>query len=68
MVLCGGIPIQTVVITKDKGGYSFGRKQLYYLDKINTRNQTALFVKDIRYDAIGKDLKFKFSNSNGGYL
>ncbi|WP_336093669.1 MULTISPECIES: hypothetical protein [Leeuwenhoekiella] len=52
---------------KDKGGYSFGRKQLYYLDKINTRNQTALFVKDIRYDAIGKDLKFKFSNSNGGY-
>ncbi|WP_442845063.1 hypothetical protein [Leeuwenhoekiella sp. H156] len=51
---------------KDKGGYSFGRKQLYYLDKINTRNQTALFVKDIRYDAIGKDLKFKFENLNNG--
>ncbi|MFI1772533.1 thrombospondin type 3 repeat-containing protein [Thalassobellus citreus] len=49
---------------KDKGGYSFGRKQLYYLDKINTRNRTALFVKDIRYDALGKDLKFRFSNSN----
>ncbi len=51
---------------KDKGGYSFGRKQLYYLDKINTRNRTALFVKDIRYDDIGKNLKFKFDNSNNG--
>lgn len=49
---------------KDKGSYSFGRKQLYYLDKINTRNKTALFVKDLRYDNIGKNLKFKFSNAN----
>jgi len=52
---------------KDKGGYSFGRKQLYYLDKINTKNRTALFVKDIRYDAIGKNLKFRFDNSNSNY-
>ncbi|WP_412560642.1 hypothetical protein [Winogradskyella sp. MIT101101] len=51
---------------KDKGGYAFGRKQMYYLDKINTRNRTALFIKDIRYDALGKNLKFKFSNSNAG--
>lgn len=49
---------------EDKGNYSFGRKQLYYLDKINTKNRTALFVKDIRYDAIGKDLKFAFTNDN----
>ncbi|WP_033408269.1 hypothetical protein [Psychroflexus tropicus] len=48
---------------KDKGGYSFGRKQTYYLDKINTKNKTALFVKDVRYDALGKDLKYKFSNN-----
>ena len=48
--------------TSDKGGYSFGRKQLYYLDKINTANRTALFIKEIRYDAIGKDLQFKFKN------
>jgi hypothetical protein len=54
------------VLEDDKGYYSFGRKQLYYLDKINTRNRTALFVKDIRYDALGKDLQFKFSNY-GGY-
>ncbi|WP_347922488.1 hypothetical protein [Pontimicrobium sp. SW4] len=47
----------------DKGGYSFGRKQLYYLDKINTKNKTALFVKDIRFDAIGKNLKFQYNNA-----
>ena len=35
---------------------------MYYLDKINTANRTALFIKDIRYDAIGKDLQFKFKN------
>ena len=51
---------------KDKGHYSFGRKQLYYLDKVNTKNRTALFVKDIRYDAIGKNLKFRFKNDNEG--
>ena len=48
--------------SQDKGSYSFGRKQIYYLDKINTRNRTALFVKDMRYDAIGKNLKFQYSN------
>ncbi|TJY37389.1 hypothetical protein [Pontimicrobium aquaticum] len=49
---------------KDKGSYSFGRKQLYYLDKINTKNKTALFVKELRHDAFGKALKFKFTNDN----
>lgn len=53
---------------KDKGSYSFGRKQLYYLDKINTKNRTALFVKDIRFDALGKNLKFMYSNNNQLYL
>ncbi len=51
---------------KDKGSYSFGRKQLYYLDKINTKNKTALFVKELRHDAIGKNLKFRFDNANNG--
>ncbi|GAB5400865.1 MAG: hypothetical protein Aureis2KO_24500 [Aureisphaera sp.] len=46
---------------KDKGYYQFGRKQLYYLDKIKTKNQTAVFVKSLRYDAVGKDLDFNFS-------
>lgn len=49
---------------KDKGFYQFGRKQLYYLDKISTRNQTALFLKDIRYDAVGKELNYGLT---GGY-
>jgi len=48
---------------KDKGGYSFGRKQLYYLDKINTKNKTALFIKELREDSYGKNLKFRYSNN-----
>ncbi len=35
---------------------SFGRKQIYYLDYIQTASHTAYFVKDLRYDALGKDL------------
>src|SRR5690606_15647621 len=55
--------IRGKIADKDKGSYSFGRKQIYYLDKINTKNRTALFVKEIRYDAIGKNLKFRYSNA-----
>lgn len=35
--------------------YSWGRKQLYYLDAINTRTHTALFVKDLRSDGLSSD-------------
>ncbi|OWW23517.1 hypothetical protein B4Q04_20170 [Zobellia sp. OII3] len=38
---------------KDFGNYQYGRKQLYYLDKIVNRSHTAYFVKDIRYDSSG---------------
>lgn len=55
--------IKSRIEDKDKGSYSFGRKQMYYLDKINTKNKTALFIKDIRYDGIGKNLKFQYSNA-----
>lgn len=33
--------------------YSWGRKQVYYLDAIKTRTHTALFVKDLRKDSRG---------------
>jgi hypothetical protein len=36
--------------------YSWGRKQLVYLDKIVTRTHTALFVKSLRDDDVGKQL------------
>ncbi len=36
--------------------YSWGRKQLVYLDKVVTRTHTALFVKSIRQDDIGKSI------------
>ncbi|MEN1784863.1 MAG: hypothetical protein AAGF77_06940 [Bacteroidota bacterium] len=52
----------------DFGQYMFGRKQLYYLDKIKTRTHSAIFVKDIRMDGVGKDLNYRFDNANGsGY-
>jgi len=54
--------------SKDKGGYSFGRKQLFYLDKINTKNRTALFVKELRGDSFGKNLKFKYRNGGSTTL
>ncbi len=38
---------------KDFGNYQYGRKELYYLDKIVTREHIAYFVKDIRYDSTG---------------
>lgn len=31
--------------------YSWGRKQIYYLDAVKTRTHTALFIKDLRSDA-----------------
>ena len=37
---------------------------MYYLDKINTKNKTALFVKELREDSFGKNLKFRFTNPN----
>ena len=53
---------------KDKGSYSFGRKQLFYLDKINTKNRTALFVKELRGDSFGKELRFKYRNGGSTTL
>ncbi|WP_190808399.1 hypothetical protein [Flagellimonas sp. S3867] len=52
---------------EDFGYFSFGRKQLYYLNKIVSREHTALFVKDIRHDAVGKTMNYKFTNQNAGY-
>lgn len=46
---------------EDKGSFQFGRKDLYYLDKIVSRTQTAYFVKDLRYDAVGSDLNYKMT-------
>jgi hypothetical protein len=42
--------------------YSYGQKQLYYLDAVYSRTNTALFVKSIR-----KDAKSVTSLTNGGY-
>lgn len=44
------------------GTYQFGRKQLYYLDRIVSATHTAYFVKDLRYDSAGSDLNYKFIN------
>ncbi|WP_010518694.1 RHS repeat domain-containing protein [Croceivirga radicis] len=49
----------------DFGYFSFGRKELYYLNKIVSREHTAFFIKDIRSDAVGKSMTYKFDNRNG---
>jgi len=41
--------------------YSWGRKQLYYLDAVRTRTHTALFIKDIRDD--GKSIQKEVFNN-----
>ncbi|MFV0573494.1 MAG: hypothetical protein ACK5M1_13890 [Xanthomarina gelatinilytica] len=41
--------------------YSWGRKQLVYLDKVVTNTHTALFIKSIREDNLGKNI------GEGGY-
>ncbi|MEK6152007.1 PKD domain-containing protein [Flavobacteriaceae bacterium 3-367] len=39
--------------------YSWGRKEVYYLDKVFTRTHTALFVKEERLDSRGKQLTYR---------
>jgi hypothetical protein len=41
----------------DRSEYYRGRKQVYYLDALKTRTHTAYFVKSLRQDALGKELK-----------
>ena len=40
--------------SKKSYSYSWGRKQIYYLDAIKTRTHTAFFVKEIRNDSKSK--------------
>lgn len=39
--------------------YTWGRKQVFYLDKIKTRTHTALFVKNIRQDGQSRAINYK---------
>ena len=42
---------------KDMSSKSIGRKDIYYLNSIQTKSHTAFFVKDSRTDALGSDDK-----------
>lgn len=48
----------------DFGYYQYGRKQLFYLDRVVSATHTAYFVKDLRYDSSGCDLSYSFQNSD----
>jgi hypothetical protein len=48
----------------DAGHFMQGRKDLYYLDKIVTKNNVAYFVKNIREDALGTDLDYVFDEGS----
>ena len=52
--------IDNEVEKSDPGHFMQGRKDLYYLDKIVSKEQIAYFVKDIRYDAIGSDAPYAY--------
>lgn len=52
--------IESNIGEKDYGTYQFGRKQLYYLDKVVSATHTAYFVKNLRYDSAGCDLNYSF--------
>ena len=51
------IPYQGFMITEDGSSktYTQGVKEQYYLNSIQTRSHTALFVKDLRIDGRGAD-------------
>jgi len=45
--------------------YTWGRKQIYYLDKIKTRTHTALFIKDLRSDNLSSSIQIFKEKYNG---
>jgi hypothetical protein len=60
----GYIDTNPLLTTKNEE-YTWGRKQLVYLDKIVTRTHTALFVKSLRKDDVGVQIG---SPNGGGYI
>lgn len=45
--------LKSEIEDSDFGNWQYGRKDLYYLDRIVSQTHTAYFVKDIRYDSTG---------------
>lgn len=45
--------------------YSWGRKEIYYLDKIQTRTHSALFIKSLKYDDLGSKIEKGKRDSSG---
>ncbi|MBV7269076.1 hypothetical protein [Winogradskyella luteola] len=52
--------IDNEVEKSDPGHFLQGRKDLFYLDKIVSKNQSAIFVKDIRHDAFGTSADYNY--------
>lgn len=50
----------------DKNLYFWGRKEVYYLDKIQTRTHTALFVKSVRNDDKSTSIQYKKGEYQSG--
>ncbi|CAL2083215.1 hypothetical protein [Tenacibaculum sp. 190524A05c] len=50
----------------ERHSYSYGRKEIYYLDAIKTRTHTALFVKGFREDGKSVAVNNFAKNYNGG--
>jgi hypothetical protein len=48
--------------------YFWGRKEIYYLDKIKTRTHTALFVKSLRQDDRSTEIQKRVGGYNSGIM
>ena len=60
--------IDDEVEKSDPGYFIQGRKDLYYLDKIVSKDQVAHFVKDIRYDGLGTSADYIYTPSGAVYF
>lgn len=57
--------IKEQIQKEDFGHFQFGRKQLYYLDRVVSATHTAYFVKNLRFDSSGCDLNYTFKVIKG---
>jgi YD repeat-containing protein len=55
---------ETDPLNPSKAFYTWGRKQVYYLDAIKTRTHSAYFIKDLRLDSRGIEIASGSSKSS----
>ncbi len=52
-------PVSGYEVSSKSKTYEWGRKEVYYLDKMTTRSHTALFIKSVRKDNLSTPINIK---------